>query len=313
MKRIIIPLLVVTGLFSCKPGNERENQTESNSETKTDIVIDNPHEEEQPQEHKLDLEGKDIATQLSMLYEEHMKSNSVGYEDCKPVLYDHLVPGLKGKLDRMSADMGAVALFQSQDPTWWENEEHPHPPVSVEGLGSGWYRVDGRVNLKAEIIDGDLKITYVSPDDRWGDGMIAPKTDYDGRLDMGSPEAFVKSLYDKYLYWYCQMPEDITKELDDLRRSYMTKDVLGQYDDYRLAGNIDSQEYDLFIGACDFEYLALKTLKIEKVRDDTFIASYHPDAPDNERTIKIKLTVGKGCPNPFYGDDGYAITHIENL
>lgn len=85
----------------------------------------------------------------------------------------YFTPALVAKVARMSANSGADAVTASQDPGMT-------PDFTVKDLGGGWYGVDGMGNihtvyLKAGEVDGQCRITYISPyGDKWGDELICP-------------------------------------------------------------------------------------------------------------------------------------------
>lgn len=273
MKRIIIPLLVVAGLFSCKQQEE-------------------------------DLSGQ-VAEFYKALSEASL-DNNVWARQVKPgiVLKKYLTPGLNEKLNSTGFD----ALFGGVP-------YDAQLPEKVENLGGGWYRTvwnDGLggkaiANLKAEMVDESFKITYVSPDDRWGDEMIAPKDEEVPQVDMSSSEAFVKSFYDAYLYWYCQMPKGLESKLKVLRNKYLSIDARRQFEEGRSHGwGYESDPFDILIHGYDFEYISLKTVKVEQLSYSTYLVTYHSDAPENKLSSKIKITVGND------NNGGYVITNIES-
>lgn len=250
MKRIIIPLLVVAGLFSCKQQEE-------------------------------DLSGQ-VAEFYKALSEASL-DNNVWARQVKPgiVLKKYLTPGLNEKLNSTGFD----ALFGGVP-------YDAQLPEKVENLGGGWYRTvwnDGLggkaiANLKAEMVDESFKITYVSPDDRWGDEMIAPKDEEVPQVDdTSSAKEFVETFYDAYLYWYCQYPKDLESKLSDLRNKYLSEYARSHYEYVLTYTDGGISGYDLLISARDFEYISLETVEVEQLSDENqFLVTYRPNAPEND-------------------------------
>lgn len=189
----------------------------------------------------------------------------------------YFTPALVAKVARMSANSGADAVTASQDPGMT-------PDFTVKDLGGGWYGVDGMGNihtvyLKAGEVDGQCRITYISPyGDKWGDELICPG-DMPADIDMTSAGAFVESFYKAYLGCYAAMPADLPGKLGELRQSYLTDaarhHIAAILDEAREMGYIDMDpdHYDPLIGGCDFEYAELGKVGVRPAGGDTFTVS----------------------------------------
>ncbi len=185
---------------------------------------------------------------------------------------------MQEKVGRISEIVNADALIRAQDYTAQGLET-----LDVKPLGDNWFMVhffwdkndpstENNIPVKAEMIDGQCKIIYVTPEyngQQYGDSLIAESTKgWRSTMDVShaSAEAFVKSFYKLYASTYCHVDESMHKRLKIWRAEYLSDRALTAYSRERAKRLMDiDNSYDWVINNSDFDAMWFETLRVTKV------------------------------------------------
>lgn len=247
--------------------------------------------------------------QIKAFYSAYM-NNLLHNDDFKnAVLYKtYLTEELIEKVQRISCATGANAIIRAQDVN-----EDAIETVAVKDLGKDWYLVTylwkkgdnstlTEIPLKAQDVDGECKITYITPiwnGSQYGDELLTRRDEKASRIDQTSELSFLKSFYDVYLSQYCVMPKDFNSKLSTLRLHYLSQRALAQFENAELENQQEGLVgYDLLIDNFDFDGMWLKNFKVIHLNQNYYQITYSGSG----KVYKMGITI-KRINNNYLIDD----------
>lgn len=213
---------------------------------------------------------------------------------CKTFFTEELID----KVDRVGNATGADPVIRAQDAN-----EDTIETLSVRDLGDDWYMVSylwkkgdkgtlTEIPLKAQMIDGNCKITYITPvwnGNRYGDELLTCRDTAKVSIDQTSGLSFLKSFYAAYTAEYCAMPKDLNGKLDSLRVNHLSKDVLEQFKNAEAENSEDGLPgYDLLIDNFDFDCLWCESLTVTHLKDDSYQIVYNASDKVHKMIVTVK-------------------------
>lgn len=199
---------------------------------------------------------------------------------CKKYLTEELL----AKVQRVTNATDADPIIQAQDANIDAIET-----INIEKLKNDWYIVSylwnkkdsstlTRIHLKAQNIDGNCKITYISPNwnvSEYGDELLSCKIKETNIINQTSEQSFLESFYKAYMKIYCAMPKDINAQLSSLRITNLSKNALKQFKKSEIENLRDSLDgYDLLIDNFDFDCMWYKSVGFKRLDNKNYQISY---------------------------------------
>ncbi|MBP6231586.1 MAG: DUF3828 domain-containing protein [Paludibacteraceae bacterium] len=209
-------------------------------------------------------------------------TNYLQEQDNNSLLRAHLTEGLIAKIERMKLAIQADPIIRAQD-----FSEEAIKTLQVKHLDKNWYMVsyswttnnDKWTNIPVRVnkINGHYMIDYITPEwngSMYGDSLLYVYPKHQS-VDASSPMSLLKTFYAAYTMKYCNMPADLTQQLDALRTKYCTNKALAQFN---AAIDIDDMDYapgyDLVIDYFDFDPLWIHSITYTQLNDDTYQMRY---------------------------------------
>lgn len=209
-------------------------------------------------------------------------TNYLQEQDNNSLMRAHLTDGLIAKIERMKLAIQADPIIRAQD-----FSEEAIKTLQVKHLDKNWYMVsyswttnnDEWTNIPVRVnkINGHYMIDYITPEwngSMYGDSLLWGYSKHQS-VDASSPMSLLKTFYAAYTMEYCNMPADLTQQLDALRTKYCTKKALAQFN-----AAIDSDDmnyapgYDLVIDYFDFDPQWIHSIAYTQLNKDTYQMHY---------------------------------------
>lgn len=214
----------------------------------------------------------------------------------------YLTRRLIDKINRMRSVIGADPVIRAQDVNQTAFET-----LKVKPLGNNWYMVNYRWNmndeksntsipLKVSIADGRYMIDYITPEwngSLYGDNLLCKNRPLRPTIGGNTPLSMMETFYTAYTSLYSSMPEELGRQLKELRDVHLTSNALNQFEEavneYQLDG---LRDYDLLIDNFDFDCLWLSSITYTLLTENSFQVSYKQG--DLVRVIVLTLTKSDG-------------------
>lgn len=196
----------------------------------------------------------------------------------------YLTEELLAKVQRLINATGANPIIQAQDVNI-----DAIKTLDVKRLSDDWYLVSflqnkgdsstlTKIPLKAQNIDGNCKITYITPvwnGLKYGDELLSCGTKGANKIDQTSERLFLESFYNAYVRVYCTMSKDLNVQLSSLRLNNLSQNALGQFKHAELDNLKDGLNgYDILIDNFDFDNLWYKSVKITRLSNSHYQMTY---------------------------------------
>lgn len=174
--------------------------------------------------------------------------------------------------------------------------------INVERLEEDWYLVSylwnkndsstlTKIPLKAQNIEGNCKITYITPiwnGSQYGDELLSCEYERTNKISQTSGQSFLQDFYKAYVAVYCAMPKDVSTQLLSLRLNNLSQNAIDQLEDAELENRKDGLNgFDLLIDNFDFDCLWYKNIKFSQLNNDDYQITYLA----GNKTYKIKVTI----------------------
>lgn len=258
-------------------------------------------------------QAQSCAEQIKQLYVNYMNGRSIN---------QNLSEEMINKIERMTNATNVNPILRAQD-----TNNDAISTLSVKELSDDWYMVQYQwkkgdvsstkeIPVKAQMVDGECKITYITPiwnGNKYGDELLVGCKDMSDKIDQSSKLSFLKSFYAVYVSEYCNMPKDLNDKLSTLRQQHLTANAIKQYkaaadkelEDYRKG-------YDLLINGFDFDCAWCNNLEFKQLIDNTYQISYKKNGTNVYQVIvKLKkegnkylindISLDKQSPRKTYG------------
>lgn len=223
---------------------------------------------------------------------------------CKKYLTEEAL----SKVQRVSNATGADAIIQSQDASIDAIET-----LDIKRLSNQWYLVSFLFNkrdrktlikipLKARIIDGNCKISYITPvwnGLKYGDELLFRGIKGTNGINYTSERSFLESFYKAYVMVYCAMSKDVSIQLSSLRIKNLSLKALEQFKNAELENN-GFDGYDLLIDNFDFDCLWYKSIRLLKLNNSNYQISYLTSDKRYNIIVSIKKTNNKYLIDGFH-------------